>query len=76
MRGVLLSGSGVHDVKMTFHPWSVPAGGATTLFGLLIVAAAFARGDRFRRFTSPAAPQTPVRPESGAPENPASSQTN
>jgi len=38
LRGILLEGAGIHTVIMSYHPWSVPAGIAATLIGLIILA--------------------------------------
>jgi hypothetical protein len=37
LRGIMLRGAGAHKVVMSYHPWSVPAGLATTVFGLIVI---------------------------------------
>jgi hypothetical protein len=38
LRGILLQGAGIHTVLMNYHPWSVPAGIAATIAGLIALA--------------------------------------
>jgi hypothetical protein len=38
LRGIQLEGAGTHTVVMSYHPWSVPAGIAATLAGLILLA--------------------------------------
>ena len=44
LRGIMIEGAGVHEVEMSYHPWSVTAGVCATLLGLALIGIMYWRG--------------------------------
>ena len=46
LRGIMIEGAGVHEVEMSYHPWSVRAGLCATFLGLALIGIVYWRGSQ------------------------------